>query len=420
MSHKSIFHFAALIFIAAIISCSGQDKDDMNTFEVVWKQVNETFFDSTFGGIDWRDTHDRYKLRISAAETDEEFYRIINLMLWELKVSHANIVPPGSIALYEPLVFAEGSPGIEIRMLNGKAVISSVIPESPADQAGLRPGYEIYAVDEIPVEQIVKEVDLHLSPPYNNRGRIAMITKVILGRIYGMPGQTVSIAYSDEAGKEWAKTIGREKRSGVLLGSNLFLATDFEAKRLDGGIGYIRVNTLQPQFAVRISGAIKSMGDIGGLIFDLRGNSGGEIEQMPELFLRERAFLYLRRSRSGEKKVYFDPAENAFKGPLVLLIDPLSGSASELFAAALQAIGRAVVVGERSPGAVLETDTMFLPEGAIFMYPTAQLVIPDGPVLEGYGVVPDIEIGLDRDSLLKGIDSQLESAVRYIKTKSQK
>jgi hypothetical protein len=70
MSHKSIFHFAALIFIAAIISCSGQDKDDMNTFEVVWKQVNETFFDSTFGGIDWRDTHDRYKLRISAAETD--------------------------------------------------------------------------------------------------------------------------------------------------------------------------------------------------------------------------------------------------------------------------------------------------------------------------------------------------------------
>jgi C-terminal processing protease CtpA/Prc len=41
---------------------------------------------------------------------------------------------------------------------------------------------------------------------------------------------------------------------------------------------------------------------------------------------------------------------------LVLLIDPLSGSASELFAACLQAIGRAVVVGERSPGSVMEME----------------------------------------------------------------
>ena len=48
------------------------------------------------------------------------------------------------------------------------------------------------------------------------------------------------------------------------------------------------------------------------------------------------------------------------------------------------------------------------------MYPVAQLKTPDGTVLEGHGVVPDIEVGLDREMLLKGIDSQLDAAIRHI------
>ena len=51
---------------------------------------------------------------------------------------------------------------------------------------------------------------------------------------------------------------------------------------------------------------------------------------------------------------------------------------------------------------------------AVFLYPVAQMAIPDGTLLEGHGVVPDIEVGLDREMLLKGIDSQLDSAVRSI------
>jgi len=121
-----------------------------------------------------------------------------------------------------------------------------------------------------------------------------------------------------------------------------------------------------------------------------------------------------------ETKAFFDPADKVYRGPLVLLIDEMSGSASEMFAACLQAIGRAVVVGERSPGSVIESDVMIFPSGATFMYPVALICTPDGTVLEGHGVVPDIEIGLDREMLLKGIDSQLDSAIRYIEKEIQK
>jgi C-terminal peptidase prc len=389
----------------------------LGTFETIWKKVDETYFDLSYGGLDWKEIHDRYQPQIASAKNDEDFHSLINKMLWELKVSHAAFIPPGFFAAVEPVVFAAGGIGINVRMLDGKTVITSVDPGSPAHKAGLRSGFIIQAIDGIPIAQIEKEVKRD-RPPYNDRGRIAQITKGIIGRIYGAPETEVSIAYSDEKGEKREKKITRAKRSGVGLGGTLFMAIEFEAKRLDNEIGYIRLNTLQPQLTTQISAAIKSMGNVSGMIIDLRGNSGGEIERMPDLFLTEKTFLYLRRTRDGETKIFSDPPDDVYKGPLVILIDVLSGSASELFAACLQASKRAVVVGEHSPGAVMESDPLRFPNGAILMYPVAQLRTPDGTVLEGHGVIPDVEEGLKREMLLKGIDSQLDSAIRQIKKRT--
>jgi carboxyl-terminal processing protease len=422
MGRRFCILLLALGVLVQAMPSRGQNKEYFNTFEIVWKTVNETFFDPAFGGLNWKDAYDRYRPQIAAARNDEEFYRLVNKMLWELNVSHNNIIPPGSFGLYEPLVFAEGSPGLDLRLLNDVAVITSVRPGSPAHNAGLRPGFTIQAIDGISVDAIVKDAESSMSPPNNSRGRIARITKRILGRIYGAPGTEVSLTFQDDGGKTNEKKVARAKRVGVAVAvgpkRTIFFALEFEARRLDEGIGYVRLNTLQPQFAAQISGVLKSLGDLRGLIFDLRGNSGGEIEGMPELFLKERALLFIQKSRGGEKKVFVDPAAITFQGPLVLLMDPLSGSASELFAAGLQAIGRAVVVGERSPGSVMEMDRKIFDNGAIFLYPVSQMAAPDGTVLEGYGVVPDIEAKLDRTMLLKGIDSQLDAAIKYLKKRT--
>jgi carboxyl-terminal processing protease len=141
---------------------------------------------------------------------------------------------------------------------------------------------------------------------------------------------------------------------------------------------------------------------------------------MLDLFFIEKTFLCLRKTRGSEIKVFSDPPNDVYQGPLVVLIDELSGSASELFAASLQALKRAVVVGKRSPGSVIESDTMIFPNGAVFMYPVAQISTPDGTVLEGHGVIPDIEAELSCELLLKGIDSQLDSALKHIKNEMQR
>jgi len=95
-------------------------------------------------------------------------------------------------------------------------------------------------------------------------------------------------------------------------------------------------------------------------------------------------------------------------------VDEFSASSSEEFAGGLQAIGRAAIVGKRTPGKVLIADFKQLPNGATFVYPVAVTRLADGTVLEGRGVIPDIEVALDRASLGQGRDAQLEVAIQYI------
>jgi carboxyl-terminal processing protease len=404
-----------LLVLQGIGAAQNRNEGYLGIFETIWQKVNDTYFDPSFGGLDWKKVHDRYQPEVASAKNDEDFHALINKMLWELKVSHMAFIPPGFLAAAEPLVFAAGGIGIQVRMLDGRVVVTSVDPESPAHQAGLHPGFIIQAIDGIPIAQVEKDVQRD-RPPYNDRGRLAQITKGIMGRIYGAPDTDVSIAYLDERGEKREKAITRAKRSGTAVGPKgmFFFALEFEAKRLDNDVAYIRLNTLQPEFAAQISKAIQSMDNVSGMMIDLRGNSGGEIERMPEMFLAEKTCLYLRKTGAGETKIFSDPAKDVYKGPLVVLIDVTSSSASELFAACLQAAGRAVVVGDRSPGSVMESDNRIFPNGAVLMYPVAQLSTPDGTVLEGHGVIPDIEVGLKPEMLLKGIDSQLESAVEYL------
>ena len=102
------------------------------------------------------------------------------------------------------------------------------LPESPGHRAGLRSGFIIQAIDSIPIAQIEKEVKQDM-PPYNDRARIAQITKGILGRIYGDPETEVFIAYIDEGGKKREKKITRAKRSGTPVGpKGMFLGVNNE------------------------------------------------------------------------------------------------------------------------------------------------------------------------------------------------
>ena len=399
------------------------NEEYLSTFEAVWQTVNDTYFDPSFGGLDWSEVHERYQPLIAASENHSAFYKLLNAMLFELNVSHIAVVPPDDLQQIDPILAAEGSSGIDVRLIDGNAVITFVEPGSPGAQAGLRPGFVIQSIDGNTIEQISAKTVL--IPPLHDRNKRKRITSAILGHLYGSPETTASVVYLDEQGETHTASIVREIRAGgVVLDDTLppfFI--DFEAKRLDGDIGYIRFNAFLPPVDQTFPEAIESMSDTSGLIIDLRGNHGGAFfvrKALAEKLVGERTLFWRYERRDATRDVYLEPAENVYKGLVVVLIDVLSISSAEEFAAGLQAIGRAVIVGERSPGIVVVGEVTQLPNGATFMYPIERTMTPDGSVLEGNGVTPDIEVALDRSLLLQGIDAQLEAAVRYIEDELQK
>ncbi len=402
------------------LSSSFVMSDLLNEFEVVWQTVNEQHFDPTFGGLDWRGARDRYRPRIAAAGSDEAFYRLINEMLWELKVSHATVIPPGHWGLVYPTLFAEGSIGIDIRMLDGSVMITSVAPGSSSAKAGLRPGFVIQSIDGIPIEQITARRLAHLEPPHNARMQRTATTSEILSRIYGPPETYVSLGYVNTDGQTHETNVVRQNRKAKSESTHPILPPmflEFESTRFDNGVGYIRFNSFHQALAGDMSSAIRLLHDAPGLIIDLRGNCGGDSRvgtALAEQLIKERTLFWRAEARDRTVDVCLDPAENVYEGRLAVLVDVMSQSGSEIFAAGIQAAGRGVIVGERSPGVVMVADGMKLANGSSFLYPIMQISTPGGTLLEGRGVVPDVEVGLDRGLLMQGVDSQLEAAIGYL------
>ena len=123
-------------------------------------------------------------------------------------------------------------------------------------------------------------------------------------------------------------------------------------------------------------------------------------------------YSYKFRDRTVDKVLA--PVAEAYRKPVVVLIDEKSMSCSELFASSMQAVKRAVLVGDRSPGYLLGANWIRLMNGGSFMHTFLQPLPADGRIVEYNGVKPDIAVSLDRDSLLDGRDTQLEAAITYI------
>ena len=421
------------------------------TFRVVWQTVNDEHFDPTFGGVDWAAVRLRYAPLVARTANDAALHYILQLMLNELKQSHFLIVPPESIPRFDarrwgaeraegeenPEEMSEDSDegeevgneelsvrmmngvGVDVRVLSGRVVITRVAAGGPAERAGLRPGFVIKSVDEDPVEEYVRLATEEKPVPTLTLVRIR--EEILLDYLGGTPGTEVRIGYLDGENRAREVKVKRERLPGELsppLGSLPPMYTELESRRLAAGeVGYVRFSAFTPQLMERLCASLRAHAAARGVVLDLRGNPGGVMgvaSGVAGLVTKSPGSLGTMRTRTGVLTLPSFPQRASYKGPLVVLIDGLTGSTAEVLAAGLQESGRAEVVGERSAGMVLGADTRKLPTGAVLLYARAGFVTAGGVALEGRGVTPDVERKLERESLLKGRDEQLEEAVRLV------
>lgn len=391
----------------------------LETFNKVWNTVNEKHYDPTFGGVDWNKVRGIYEPKAASAKTDNDFHGVLRQMLGELKLSHFGILPPAAeIAAAQS---GRGVIGVEIKMINGVPIIARVDPGSPAAKAGIKTGFTVSRIDGKKIGELTKTLEVSLAARKVTDGmRKIYLERTIEGIISGKSGTTVKIELLDGKDRPQTFDLMREAFSGEMsqaLGNFPPQEVVFESKLLPGNIGYVRFNMWVVAQMPKLRAAIREFNTAKGIIIDVRGNPGGLGGMAPGiagLMMDKRGSLGSMKMRGGVSEFIAYPQSDPFAGKIVILTDHGSGSTSEVFAAGMQELGRASVVGTTTAGAVLPSVFEKLPTGALFQYAIADYRSPKNILIEGRGVIPDVESKQTRKALLSGGDAQLEAAVTTI------
>lgn len=397
---------------------------NVESFDVVWQTINDRHFDTTFGGVDWAAVREELRPQIETAETISEARKVLRDMIGRLGLSHFGIIAKEVYRnIDRPKKKGDygGVSGLRVRVLDGHAVVADVLPETPGEAAGIRPGWEIVDIDG----ENVPELFPPIQEEFRNSLRLTTyLTAAVLSRLHGIVGDTVTVTFQDTDDNEVVRQIVLVESTGkkALFGNlpPFYLRTNTDT--LDGGIGYFAFNcffdpiTLMPAYAAAISAFMDSP----GIIIDLRGNPGGigvlATGMCGWLVSEKNLYIGTLSTRDTELKMIVNPRPKPYTGPIAVLIDGLTGSAAEFLAGGLKDIDRARILGTTSVGAALPSTFEILPNGDRFQYVFADYVLGSGVALEGKGVVPHEEVKLTRKALLEGRDPVIEAAVAWIQS----
>ncbi len=398
-------------------------KLNLESFDRVWERVNERYWDPDFGGVDWQAVRDELRPRVEKATTMHEVRSLMEEAVGRLGASHFAIIPsevyrklddpadPGS---------REGVAGLDLRVIDGHALVTAVTEGGPAERAGVRPGWEIVGIGAFDLLARVRELSEQMAPSLTGAYRLWGIAA---SRLRGPVGKELEISFIDGEGKKVSRTItlARERGRKVRFGHFPDFHVWIDVRDLGDDIGYIAFNGFfDPAYIMTaFNDAMRSFRDTRGVIIDIRGNGGGMGEMclgmMGWLIQGEGRHLGTVLARDYKLEVLVKPRAETYTGPVAVLVDGLSGSSSEVFASGLQDLGRACIVGSRTGGAVLGCRLERLPNGDGFEYADSNYISAKrGGAVEGTGVLPDIEVKPTRKALLAGRDPVVDAAVQWI------
>jgi carboxyl-terminal processing protease len=410
--------------LAAVAS---RDVGGVETFDAAWRIIRDTHFDRAMNGVDWTSVRDELRPRAAAAKDAGELRAVIRDMLGRLGQSHFAIIPGSADGPSKTLADMSGDPGIDIRLIDDEFVVTAVEPRSGAHKVGVKPGWKLVTVGGKPMSPLVAEL------PIATRIRQVEGWRVAQERLRGTAGTVVRATFEDDRGQTHDLSLERQTESGepVTVGHlpTMFVRVESERRPLAGrkSAGIIRFNVWMAAVDREFQKAMDSLRDTDGIVVDLRGNPGGLAAMLMGIsghFVGERKTLGTMQTRENELRFVANPRlvsargerVETFKGPVAILVDAMTGSASECFAGGMQGIKRARVFGQVSMGQALPALFDKLPNGDVLIHAYGDFVAADGTRLEGRGVVPDEIVPLTRAALAAGEDRTLDAALRWIAT----
>jgi carboxyl-terminal processing protease len=420
---------AALLALPAAAVVLAQTPFAAETFDKVWTIVRDSAFDKSFDPAEWDRVREQLRPKAVAAKNPGELRAVLADMLGRIGLSHYAVIPSTPDAPGDA-VDLSGQPGFEVRLIKGKLLVTTVDPNRGAAEAGVHTGWIIDAIDGISTASLLGPI------VQNMPERLAQLEawRSAQRRLRGPSQSRANVTFIDGAGARVTKSIERRPEQGVpvSVGSlpTMYVRVTSALAETPAGqtAGVIGFNVWMTAVDKPFQQALDRFRSADGVIIDLRGNPGGLAAMIMGIaghFVADRATLGVMRTRDSELRFAVNPRlvssvgerVEPYAGPLAILVDGMTGSASECFAGGLQSLGRARVFGQTSMGQALPALFDRLPNGDVLIHAWGDFVTGTGVRIEGRGVVPDEPVALTREDLLAGRDSTMEAALRWIDTR---
>jgi C-terminal processing protease CtpA/Prc len=361
-------------------------------FDHVWRRTKKTFYTKTFHGIDWDSYKPDYDKYIPSIGNNYEFSEMLSELLGELNVSHSGSGYSG----FNPSGDATASLGAFYDAAHkGNGVkIAEVVKDGPLDKAGLNveAGMLIEAIDG---EMITADKDL---AQYLNRksGKPTLLTIVD-----GTNKREITV-----------KPVSTGEENGLLYKRWVKRNAD-EVEKLSGGaLGYVHIPGMNDgAFRTTYEEIMGKYFHKKGIVVDTRNNGGGDLVADLATFLSGKKFMeYANDIRSNGYEPNF-----RWTKPSISLANEANYSDGHCYAYMVKEVNVGKLVGMPVPGTCTFAGWEGLMDTGIrWGAPTVGVKGNNGRYLENWQTEPDIKVMNEYDQVKKGIDQQLEAAVKEL------
>ncbi|MCR4786974.1 MAG: S41 family peptidase [Lachnospiraceae bacterium] len=272
-------------------------------------------------------------------------------------------------------------------------LIAGVMEESPAEQAGLRDGDIIYMVD--------------------GESTMGLTLTKIVSMIKGLEGTSVHLTIYREGEPDYLEF---DITRGKLIETD---TVTYGTLMDDESIGYLKISEFSD---VTLDQYLEAMADlesleIKGLVLDLRGNHGGNLDTVVDIARRilPKGMIVYTEDVKGRRENYECDGKHELQIPLVVLTNEYSASAAEILAGAIQDHHKGTLVGTTTFGKGIVQRIFSLSDRSAVKLTISAYFTPSGRNIQGTGIEPDVEIEYDYDKALEtGEDNQVDKALEIL------
>ncbi len=281
---------------------------------------------------------------------------------------------------------------VEMDAVTGYVKVASVIPNTPAEESGLKSDDIFYMVD--------------------GEDLVGLDTEQVVARIKGEEGTKVHLTMVRN-NETYEVDVERRKIESPTV----------EHSMLEDGIGYIQITEFDDVTVDQFANAIDSIKEQGaeGVIVDLRANPGGSLKAVLEIadMLLGKGLILYTEDKNGNREEYFSDAAYVWDKPIVLLIDRNSASASEVLSGALKDYNKATLVGTTTFGKGIVQKIRELEDGSSVKLTISAYYTPAGINIHGTGIEPDVVVEFDGEAYYgeEQFDNQLDKAKEVMRNK---